>query len=399
MNMSPLIVGIDATNIGSGGGLLHLSRILEEYSTKDCRIKVVVVWGSEMTLENLPKYSWVIRRTHSWLNKNLFFRILWQIIHLSNEVKLFKCDSIFCPGGISIISTGIPIISMAQNLLPFDSREVLRFGFSLLTLKLLLLRYIQAATFRSSIGIIFLSQYSKNHIEKEISLVNKSSVVIPHGVDQKFFLKKEDLIDRKKFNESHPLRVLYVSPIWPYKNHENVVLATSILRLNGLPLRLDLVGGACDLPTFRRLNKKIQEVNDPFEFIFYHQNQPHENIINFYNDADIFVFASSCESFGQIITEAMAAKLPIACSSYSSMTEILGDGGVYFNPFDHKSLCEALERLIESPPLRHRTSSIARERAGQYSWERCSRETFSYLELTTEIHRRKLESEVLRLPA
>ena len=51
-------------------------------------------------------------------------------------------------------------------------------------------------------------------------------------------------------------------------------------------------------------------------------------------DANLFVFASSCENMPNTLVEAMAIGLPIACSDRGPMPEVLRDGGVYFDPED-----------------------------------------------------------------
>ena len=47
-------------------------------------------------------------------------------------------------------------------------------------------------------------------------------------------------------------------------------------------------------------------------------------------DANLFVFASSCENMPNTLVEAMAVGLPIACSDRGPMPEVLRDGGRLF---------------------------------------------------------------------
>ena len=98
-----------------------------------------------------------------------------------------------------------------------------------------------------------------------------------------------------------------------------------------------------------------------------------------YADADLCVFASSCETFGQILTEAMSAGLPVACSNRSAMPELLGDAGVYFDPENSLDIARALRELIDLPELRTEKAWASFERAKTYSWARCARETFGFL--------------------
>ena len=61
---------------------------------------------------------------------------------------------------------------------------------------------------------------------------------------------------------------------------------------------------------------------------------------------DIFVFASSSETFGISLVEAMAVGMPIVSSNKSSLPEVLQNGGLYFDPKDDLQLSNQIELLI-----------------------------------------------------
>ena len=107
-------------------------------------------------------------------------------------------------------------------------------------------------------------------------------------------------------------------------------------------------------------------------------NIDHDRLSEVLRDADVFVFASSCENMPNTLIEGMAAGLPIACSDRGPMPEILQDGGVYFPPDDVESIESAIRQILDGPELAARMSKKARELAGQYSWARCAEETWAY---------------------
>jgi glycosyltransferase involved in cell wall biosynthesis len=96
-------------------------------------------------------------------------------------------------------------------------------------------------------------------------------------------------------------------------------------------------------------------------------------------NADVFVFASSCENMPNTLVEAMAVGLPIACSNRGPMPEVLEDGGVYFDPEAPHSIADALERIITNADLRTQVATRAQQLSRQYSWSRCTSETFAFL--------------------
>jgi glycosyltransferase involved in cell wall biosynthesis len=172
--------------------------------------------------------------------------------------------------------------------------------------------------------------------------------------------------------------LLYVSAVDVYKHQWHTVQSAAKLRQSGLPVELTLVGSAYP-PALRRLRRIIEQV-DPFgTFINYAGHESYSLLPKRYHQADCFVFASSCENLPNILLEAMAAGLPIACSERGPMPEILGDAGVYFDPESPESISVALRCLIEDLSLRESSAQLAYEKAGFYSWKRCARETFEFL--------------------
>ena len=93
-------------------------------------------------------------------------------------------------------------------------------------------------------------------------------------------------------------------------------------------------------------------------------------LINILTESDIFVFASSTETFGISLLEAMAIGMPIVCSNKSSLPEILQNGGLYFNPKNDLQLSNQIELLIKNKRLRRNKSKQARKIALKFSWDK-----------------------------
>jgi len=106
---------------------------------------------------------------------------------------------------------------------------------------------------------------------------------------------------------------------------------------------------------------------------------PYEKLNNLYAQADLGVFASSCENMPIILMETMASGLPIACSNRGPMPEVLGDAGLYFDPESPTEIMRSLRKYIDSPELRTEKANSSIARCQQYSWSRCADETFMFL--------------------
>ncbi len=94
-----------------------------------------------------------------------------------------------------------------------------------------------------------------------------------------------------------------------------------------------------------------------------------------YAGALCFVYPSLYEGFGIPPLEAMRCDCPVACSNTSSIPEVVGDAGAYFDPSDAGSLRQALEEVSGSESLRETLRERGRRQLQKFSWDRCAAET------------------------
>jgi glycosyltransferase involved in cell wall biosynthesis len=368
-------LGIDASNIRAGGGVTHLVELLSAADPPAHGFERVTVWAGTETLARLPDRPWLSRGQSRHLDGSLPVRLYWQARELPRF--LAQHDLLFVPGG-TYVGMFHPFVTMSRNLLPFDARERARFGLGATRAKFHLLERAQARTFRCADGAIYLTETARRQVASRIGTDRGTSVVIPHGVSGAFRKGPSSSRPLAECSCDHPFRWLYVSIVDLYKHHWHVAEAVAFLRAQGLPVSLDLVGPPTKMG-LRRLQQTLSRVDPQGQYIRYLGGVPYAQLSSLYHEADAFAFASSCETFGQILLEAMSAGLPIACSDRSTMPETLGDAGLYFDPESPDSIAAAMRQLMESESLRQRLARAAYVRALQYSWERCAHETFTFL--------------------
>jgi len=373
-----MILGIDAINIRHGGGRTHLIELLKAAQPQEYGFVQMIVWGSQDTLDLLEDRDWLIKCTNPALNAGVLRRSIWQKFDLSKEVHFHQCDVLFIPGG-SYAGSFHPVVTMSQNLLPFEWQELSRYGWSLTTLKLSLLRLIQTRSFRRSTGVIFLTEYAKQSVEKVTGTLLGATEIIPHGLNPRFNFSPKDQQTISVYSTHKPYRLLYVSIIDLYKHQWHLIEAIARLRdSTGWPLQLDLVGPSYQ-PALNRLQDSQKKWDPNNTWLTYHGSVPYETLHHIYQEADLGIFASSCENLPNILLEMMAAGLPIACSNRGPMPEVLGSNGVYFDPENPADILEKVKSLIEDPSKREEQASINYNNAGNYSWQRCADQTFSFL--------------------
>ena len=372
-----MVIGIDASNLRKGGGITHLVELLKAFEPERNGFHRVIVWACKSTLDHIENRPWLDKYTEPILGKNIIKRAFWQRKELGKLARKEGCDLLFVPGG-SFYTDYKPIVTMSRNLLPFEWLELKRFGLSMRMLRYLSLYFVQSSSFNRASSLIFLTKYAKEKILSKLKLCEDSYTIIPHGVNDDFFKKPKKQKPINEFSFDSPFRLIYVSVINFYKHQWNVALAVSKLRRQGHPIVLDLIGPAYP-PALKKLNKVLEKVDPNSEYIQHLGKVPHHKLKSFYHQADVFIFASSCENMSNILIEAMASGLPIASSDRGSMPEILRDGGVYFDPEDPDSIAKSVKQLIASPSLRTEKALLAHKYSKQFSWSRCADETFAFL--------------------
>jgi glycosyltransferase involved in cell wall biosynthesis len=382
-------IGVDASNIRSGGGVTHLVELLHAAQPQEYGFDQVIVWGGSSTLSRLEERSWLRKVHEPVLDRSLPLRLYWQKFILERLVRRAECNVLLAPGG-SYSGSFRPLLAMSQNMLPFSWLEARRYGASWIFLRLMLLRWRQSRTFRAANGVIFLTHYAREVAMQTVKEIPGISAVIPHGVDARFFFTPREQKYIGSYSRQHLFRVVYVSIVDFYKHQWHVAEAVAQLRETGLPIQLDLIGPAYP-PALRRLRQLLRRLDPAEVFIHFRGPVPYSELPNWYHQADLFVFASSCENMPNILLESMASGLPIACSNRGPMPEILGDYGIYFDPEKPDEIADALRTLLEDPNLRAYYATGAYEKASAYSWERCARETFSFIaQVAQEFYKNKI---------
>ena len=376
-----MIIGIDASNIRSGGGLTHLGKLLNSFTQNTLPIKHIFIWANKHTSSHIKNSE--IVKTHSLaiLDQSLPKRLLWRQNELPGLFTANNCSVLFSPGGIIPFrkDNAIPTVTMSQNLLPFDGLAIATYPLSQFykKLNLIVIRYLQRASFRRASGIIFLTEFARDTVLQRIGPLSGLMKVVPHGLEDSFYSSPHKTHPVYYYSLQNPFRFLYVSTINFYKHQWNVADAVGKLRRSGYPVSISFVGPIYG--GFDKLSKMITKWDPDFSYMEYIGSVEHSQMPRVYQKADAFVFASSCEAFPQILIEAMSAGLPIACSNIGAAREILGDGAIYFDPKDPMAIFSALKTLLDNHELRNALAVANFEKARQYSWRKCADATFEFI--------------------
>lgn len=369
-----IVVGVDASRNRSGGAKAHLVGLLDRGDPLQHGIRQVHLWAYKSLLDAVPDQSWLIKHNPPALEQSLVYQVLWQIFQLPAEARDAGCV-IMLNTDAGTMSSVSPSVTMSRDMLSYEPGEIERYGWSKARLRLFLLRYVQNRSLRRADGAVFLTKHAARVIQQSCGPLRRVGF-IPHGVGNNFQALTRKLPWPKR--GERPIRLLYISNAAWYKHQWMVIRAVEQLRKQGINVTLTLVGGGSG-PAQQKLCQQMALSDLRGEFVTQKEFVPQADLPGYLADADIFVFASSCENMPNTLLEAMAAGLPIACSRRGPMPEVLEDAGEYFDPEEPESIANALRKLIGDPDLRQRLAIRAKVLSVGYSWERCARETWSFL--------------------
>ncbi|MDC3297670.1 glycosyltransferase [Flavobacteriaceae bacterium] len=278
-----------------------------------------------------------------------------------------KCDIVFVPG--SILFTDYLSVLMPQNMLPFEKEESKRFSF-MNRLKFYLVGIAQKYSLKKADGVIYLSKYAKNKINVFSPFSKKT--IIPHGINQ----SQEPAQINTDFNKSNPMQLLYVSPVYPYKHHKLLVEAIEELINDGYFIDFKIVGGG---PKY-----KVKELKDSIsnKSIKYIGDVNSEDVSTYYKNADVFIFASTCENLPITLLEAMSYGLPIICSNYGVMPEVHNySSEFFFDPTNKDSIKNSISKAYYNINVLNKEAIKNKFLSSQYNWDLCVDSTNEFLKL------------------
>ena len=130
----PIRIGIDGANIRLGGGVTHLLELLSAIDAQQMQVDKIYLWAGKQTLAQMPERDWLIKINPPSLDGGIWRRIWWQVWSLSGAAKKAQCDVLLVPGG-SYVGSFHPVVTMSQNLFPFEWSAIAKNGLSLRALK------------------------------------------------------------------------------------------------------------------------------------------------------------------------------------------------------------------------------------------------------------------------
>lgn len=204
---------------------------------------------------------------------------------------------------------------------------------------------------------------------KEKYKVEKNVHIIPTGIEiEKFYRENLDIKVLEKMKKELGIGkddfvILYVGRLALEKNVDFLLDNHDYFVKKNKNVKLIMVGSG---PDYDKYVKKVKKLRLESNIIFTGK-VPYNNIKYYYNLGDVFVTASTTETQGLTLIEAMSASIPVVCINDESFnnTVIHGLNGFLFN--NRKEYRKAIDDLLDDKNLSKRLGAQARISTSQYS--------------------------------
>ncbi len=229
--------------------------------------------------------------------------------------------------------------------------------------------------------ILTVSECSKSDIVRCFGVPPEKVTVIYNGVSPQFSAH-DPMESHRRVREAYPeLSGPFVAAIGLRGARKNIgVVLRAILQLKergAWPdnMKLAVAGTRAQFP-----DAEFEKLQDIAVFLGFVEESLLPDI---FAAAQCSVYPSLYEGFGLPVLEAMACGCPVICSNTSSLPEVAGGAGAMLSPTDEEGWANVLESVLHDENHRAVLRDRGLKRAGEFSWEKCARQTLQvYAEVT-----------------
>jgi alpha-1,3-rhamnosyl/mannosyltransferase len=347
------VVAIDARMLGHSGHGAYIDDLVSNFGHIDSEFNFdIIATRRELLPDPLPpKFRYVSGRSGIYsLGEQ------WEVARLARRTSLLHCPHYNIP----YFYRGPLVVTI------HDLTHLLRPDFVPNRTAYLYARFMLAAAASHARQIITVSQFSKDAICRQLG-VPESKVRVIYRVlsDRYLHLQKSSDPARLAALGINSPYVLYVGNTKTHKNVHGLIRAFSMISREKRSDHQLVIVGKKDR-AHASLLRLTRELDLERQVVITGEGSD-ADLHLLYSGATVFVLPSFNEGFGLPALEAMAYGLPVVAANNSSLPEVVGDAGVLVDPFDTRSIANAIEQLITDRRQREELGKLGAERARLFS--------------------------------
>lgn len=292
-----------------------------------------------------------------------FLFILWFERSVPRALNHIRPDLFLSPDGYLSLSAKVPSLAVIHDLnfehFPEDLPWLVRWYY----------RYFFPRFARKAKRIATVSEFSRSDISSTYGIDPGVIDVVYNGANEKFLPVSEQVTaaTRGEFTEGKPY-FLFVGSLHPRKNLARLFAAFDLFKQR--------TGGEEKLLVVGEKKWWTPEIRNAYE------GSVHRADIHFSGrlEPDLLcrvtasalasVYVSYFEGFGIPIVEAFRSGVPVITADATATVEIAGGAAILIDPFDVKSIAEALMSLATQPDLRRDLIEKGFLRAEAFTWQK-----------------------------
>ena len=346
---------------GVGGTETYARELIREMTQQLKSSDELVIYASRETAPTFNSSKQVRIVTVPIYAKNRFMRLLAEQLLLPLYLLRDRISVVFSLGYSSPIIHPCPAVVTIHDLNwyyhPEDFSAGNRIVWNILT-------RLSAAT---SNHVITDSNYSLTSLKKILKIKNVTAIL--HGTPSPITPVKPKFTLPKKY-------LFTVSASYPHKNLNTLIKVFNELSKHDPKLYLVI----CGLSGSGSESLKNEIKNSPSrERILILGYITRAELSYVYSHASVFVFPSAYEGFGYPVIEAMSYGLPVVSSSATSLSEVVGYGGVLVDPFDIEQYVRVVTKIVNNDEYRAQLIIRGRKRCEELNWASTVMRTLSII--------------------
>ena len=296
--------------------------------------------------------------------KNFWQRLWWDQVVLSKIIRKERIDIIWATLYFGPLWPPVPQIMFQRYAMYYCDHYLdnLNLKMSLITsLRRLLLYFIM----RSSFSIVSPSIAMRDMIRsKHPDVAIRKFEVIPHAIFEEDFKKISDTGTKVSAPVgSNNLKLLYVGHLMPFKGLFTLLDSLAqVVKRTTRHVKLSLTIAREDWPKgFDRFTDMVAKLGIE-QYVQILGKVPGSQISSLYENSDILVYPSLCESFGFPLIEAMSRGIAIVAADTAINRELAGDAAIYYPGADIEKTVATLLKVIDDAVFRKTLGKIGQVR-------------------------------------
>ncbi|SHO42833.1 putative Phosphatidylinositol N-acetylglucosaminyltransferase [Nitrosotalea sinensis] len=225
------------------------------------------------------------------------------------------------------------------------------------------------------------SNSEKEQMIQYLRIPEEKIHVIPLGVDHDQFKPPPDKFKARKkilgkfFIRDSPYFIHLSETNFARKNILRMLEAFKKARGEGIKQKLIIVG---------KMEPQVYNAAESIDGVIILGFVSEEHLVELLQGADALIFPSLHEGFGLPAVEAMSCGIPVITSNVFGLPEIVGDGGMYVNPYDTSDIADKIIEVSRNEKLRLILADGALKTSRKYSWQTTASELLKLIRTTVK---------------